>query len=63
MLRRAEKLGGAGTGWEWRGGWRSVHSGMRSEHASVLSSWEWNGFPNARVAVTSMDAGVPQISG
>lgn len=38
-------------------------SAMRSDHASVLSGSEWNGFPNARVVVTSVDAGALQLSG
>lgn len=36
---------------------------MRSDHASVLSGSGWNGFPNSRVAVTSVDAGTHQAGG
>lgn len=45
------------------GGGGRANSGMRSDYATVLSGSEWNGLPNARVAVTSGYAGAHQISG
>lgn len=40
-----------------------MSSAMRSDHASVLRGSEWNGVPNARVVVTSVDAGARRVGG
>lgn len=67
-----ERAGPSAEGWRKLGGAGTLHlsgeseveakSGM-SDHASVLSGLGWNGFPNSRVAVTSVDAGTHQAGG